>query len=268
MSAILVSPLAMSTPTESMRSGRLLRAYFTEAKCDFLSALRAPAFAIPFLVLPAAVYLFFGVLITGAAKDVPPHIADYMFSGFAVFAILGPAMFGAGVGLALERDSGLLRLKRALPAPAGSYLVAKVAMCMAFSALAAGSVVVAAVLAGKIGLSATQLMIMSAVYIVGTIPLCAIGLFIATHTSGNAAPGFANLAYFPMLYLSGLFIPLPKVLEHWTVIWPTFHVDQLALGLAGVKQFSFVDPKISAAFLIATTVLFGGLALRRLRRTG
>src|SRR5262249_37627772 len=151
---------------ESMSSGRLLRAYFKEAQYEFLHALRAPAFAIPFLVLPPAVYLFFGVLIAGGSKDAPPHIADYLFSGFSVLGILGPALFGAGVPLALERDGGLMRLKRALPLPAGCYVIAKVAMCAAFCALAAGSITVAAVLSGKISLSATQLLIMSAVFVI------------------------------------------------------------------------------------------------------
>jgi ABC-2 type transport system permease protein len=109
---------------------------------------------------------------------------------------------------------------------------------------------------------------MSLVFVAGTIPLSAVGLFIGTHTTGSAAPGFANLAYFPMLYLSGLFIPLPKVLQHWTVIWPTFHIDQLALAAAGVQQFRFIDPKIAAGVLLLTTLVFGGLALRRLQRSG
>jgi ABC-2 type transport system permease protein len=250
-----------------MRSGRLVQAYFTEAKYEFLHALRAPAFVVPFLVLPAAVYLFFGVVIAGSAKGAPPHIADYLFSGFAVMAILGPALFG-GISVAMERDGGLMRLKRALPAPSGSYLMAKVATCTVYAALAAISVLLAALIAGKIDLSAMQLLIMSVVYVLGAIPFCAISLFIATHASGNAAPAFVYLTYFPMMYLSGLFIPLPKTLEHWTVIWPTFHVDQLALAAAGLKQFRFVDPMISVAVLVATTVLFGGLALRRLQRFG
>jgi ABC-2 type transport system permease protein len=250
-----------------MHSGRLLHAYFTEAKYEFLHALRAPAFVVPFLVLPAAVYLFFGVVIAGSPKGAPPHIADYLFSGFAVFAVLGPALFG-GISVAMERDGGLLRLKRALPAPSGSYLIAKVAMCTLYAALAAITVLLAALVAGKIDLSAMQLLGMSAVYVLGAIPFCALGLFIATYASGNAAPAFVYLAYFPMVYLSGLFIPLPKTLEHWTVIWPTFHVDQLALAAAGLKQFRFVDPMISVAVLVATTALFGGLALRRLQRFG
>ena len=54
------------------------------------------------------------------------------------------------------------------------------------------------------------------------------------------------MLFLPMLWLSGLFIPLPKFLEPWAVIWPAFHLNQVALGLAGVSEFSFLPPAISA----------------------
>ena len=52
------------------------------------------------------------------------------------------------------------------------------------------------------------------------------------------------------------------------VIWPAFHLNQVALGAAGITEFSFLAPQISAAVLAGITVLFGGLAIRRLARKG
>jgi ABC-2 type transport system permease protein len=52
------------------------------------------------------------------------------------------------------------------------------------------------------------------------------------------------------------------------VIWPAFHLNQVALGWAGVSEFSFLAPGISAAVLTGVTVIFGGLAIRRLARKG
>ena len=191
-----------------------------------------------------------------------------MFSGFSVFAVMGPALFGVGCVLAIERDAGLLKLKRAQPAPGGAYLIAKMTMGMVFAAAAMSTLIVAALVAGKISLSASQLAIMTAVMIVGAIPFAAIGLFIGAYVSGSASPAFANLIFLPMLWLSGLFIPLPKFLERWAVIWPAFHLNQVALGSAGVSEFSFMPPAISAAVLVGVTVIFGGLAIRRLARIG
>jgi ABC-2 type transport system permease protein len=252
----------------TMPVGRVCGAYVSEIKYESLRMLRTPGFSIPFLVLPAPIYLFFGVVLAGSAIAEKPAVANYLFSSWLVFAAMGPALFGVGCALAMERDAGLLKLKRASPAPGGAYLAAKMATAMLLSAFAIASIVVAALVVGKISLSGTQLIIMVIAMIAGTVPLSAIGLFIGSHTSGSAAPAITNVLFLPMLWLSGLFIPLPKFLESWVVIWPAFHLNQVALGAAGVTEYSFIAPQIAAGVLAGITVLFGGLAIRRLARKG
>jgi ABC-2 type transport system permease protein len=256
--------------TGPMSLGRILRAYAQEARYEFLQALRAPAFAFPFLLLPVPLYLFFGVVMAGSSPEVlaNPALGNFIFAGWCVVSVMGPALFGVGMGIAMERDSGALKLKRALPSPPGAHLIAKMLMSMAFAALAVGLVAVSALVAGKITLSAGALASMLVVLIVGALPFCAIGLFIGAFTSSNAAPAFANLVYLPGMWLSGIFIPLPEVMRPWVVIWPAFHLDQVALGVAGVTEFSFMSPLVSTAVLVGVTVLFGGLALRRITRVG
>jgi ABC-2 type transport system permease protein len=272
MNAVVLNSPIGATSREAMSIPRVLRAYLVEAKFDFLSALRAPIFVIPFLVLPVALFLLFGVVMTP-----PEHAAEhakaadaglFLLAAFSSFAILGPSLFGVGCPIAVERDAGLLKLKRALPAPPGSYLIAKVLMQLAFAAIGVTAVAIMAGLTGKLTMSLSQLCAYDAVLVAGTIPICAIGLFIGTHASGTAAPGLTNLIFFPMMYLSGMFFPLPKFLQPWAIVWPTFHLNQVAFAAAGITQFRFFEPLMSLAALIGVTVLFGGLALRRLARVG
>lgn len=251
-----------------MPIARILRSYAKEVKYESLRMLRSPAFAIPFLLLPVPVYLFFGVMLAGPAVAKNPGVANYLFSGFCVFAVMGPSLFGAGCALAVERDAGLLNLKRAQPAPGGAYLIAKMVMSMLFAALAMASMLAAAALGDTVSLTSGQLVIMTIVMIAGAVPFCALSLLIGAYTSGTSAPAFINIVFLPMLWLSGLFIPLPKFLERWAIIWPAFHLNQVALGSAGVSEFTFLNPAISAAVLVGVTVLFGGLAMRRLASKG
>ena len=58
------------------------------------------------------------------------------------------------------------------------------------------------------------------------------------------------------------------MLRSWVVIWPAFHLNQVALAAAGVEGFRFLNPGIAVAVLVGVTVLFGGLSLRRLARVG
>jgi ABC-2 type transport system permease protein len=265
----------MNTPTlrsyrEPLALAQVVRAYVQEAKFETLAALRTPGFALPFIAVPVAIYLLFGVLIVGGAGEggeFGPGLANYLFAGFAVLAAAMPGVF-TGVTVATEREGNLLKLKRALPLPPGATIVAKVVMATGVAAIAVTLVTVAALVADKITLAPGQVLIVWAVLIVGTIPFCAMGLLLGSFGSASAAPAWGNLIFLPMMWLSGLFIPLPESLKKWVIVWPTFHLDQLALGLAGVEQFTFIPPALAAAVLIGLTVLCGGLAIRRLARVG
>jgi ABC-2 type transport system permease protein len=273
---------ADATASRPMPALRVLCAYLAEIRFEVLRMSRAPIFVIPFLALPILIYLLFGVIIAGAMPAAPPSaaaseagpwadfakdLASYLFVGLAATAVAGPALF-CGAGIAIERDLGMLRLKRAQPLPPGAYLLAKLVTQLFFCVLAAGAVACIALFFAKVTFSPLQVWIIVAVLVAGTVPLCALGLFIGTHVPGAAAPGLTQVVYFPMLYLSGLYFPLPAVLAKWAVIWPLFHMTQLAYAAVGMNKLVFVPPLISLAVLVGVTVIFGGLALNRVARRG
>jgi hypothetical protein len=65
-------------------------------------------------------------------------------------------MFGFGMFVAPESEQSLLTLKRALPAPRGSYLLAKMIMATRFAAIVMVTLVAAAVVVGRPGLTLGQ----------------------------------------------------------------------------------------------------------------
>lgn len=260
-----MNPISCARDREPLPFARVLRVYLTEAKFETLAALRTTGFALPFLIVPVAIYGLFGVVIGDGPGGA--EFADYIFAGFGVLAAAMPGIF-TGVILATEREGNLLQLKRALPLPPGATIVAKVVMAMGVAAVAITLVAGAALLGGKIQLSFAQVAIVWATLIAGTIPFCAIGLLLGARVSASAAPAWGNLLFLPMVLLSGLFLPLPEGLKRWVLLWPTFHLDQLALGLAGVEKFTYIPPAMAAAALAGVTVVCGGLAIRRLARVG
>ena len=248
-----------------MRSIALVRVYFSEAKYESLRMLRAPGFTIPFLSLPVALYLLFGVVLYGAAVAKDPKAALFIFLGFAVFGVMGPGMFGFGVTLAVECEQGLLKLKRALPVPAGAPLLAKMAMSMLFVTLVMITMAAAAPL-GHLRFTAGQVTALMVCGIAGCLPFCALGLFIGSMASAKAAPAFVNLLYLPMIYLSGILIPLPASM-HWIALAsPAYHLSQAARAAMGIASEGAAA--IHLLVLAAATVLFTALAVRRLQRVG
>ncbi len=256
---IQVGPLA---------TGRMLGAYLTEIRCEFMRMLRNPTLALPVMAVPLALYLLFAVLIAGEAITKDPSLGVFLFSAFAVMAVTMPALFGISASLAMDREMGLMRLKRAQPAPAGSWLVAKITCGVVFCVLAYLPMLAAALIAGKLVLGTGQIVLMSLGLIAGSIPFCALGLMIGALVKGSAAPGYANLIYLPGCYLSGMFFPLPQSMHWQTPIWPQFHINQLAMHAAGVTKFQFIPVQMAVGGLVAFTVLFSAVAIWRLARKG
>jgi ABC-2 type transport system permease protein len=260
--ATATAPAATSRAAVTMPFGRVCRAYLAEVKAELLRVSRLPAFVIPFMVLPIAFYLFFGLVIAGQSSTPPPPF--YLFSGFAVFGMMGPGLFGFGVGFAHERENGLLTLRRALPAPPAAQLIAKAAMAMLFCAAVMATFLVAGLTMGKVQATLGQFVAFALVCIAGSVPFCAIGLLIGMCVSGRAAPGFVNLVFLPMTYLSNIMIPLPAKIAVIAVVSPAFHLNMLALHALG--RPSPMPVVLHVAVLVAFTVVFGAAAAWRLSK--
>jgi ABC-2 type transport system permease protein len=261
---VLKNHTIAGTPT----TNRLLGAYLEEIRCEALRMLRNPALIFPVMLMPLALYALFAVVIAGEAIDKDPNLGVFLFSAFSVMAISMPALFGLSSSLAMEREMGLMRLKRAQPAPEGSWLVAKIVCGVAFGILAYLPMVMLATATGKLALSTGATANISLTLIACSIPFCAMGLMVGTLVKGSAAPGYANLIYLPGCYLSGMFFPLPKSMYWQTPIWPQFHVNQLAMHAAGVEKFQFEPLMMAAAGALGFTVLFSAVAIWRLKTKG
>ena len=248
-----------------MSRRRVIGAYLEEARSECLRYMRAPGFMLPIMLFPAMFYLLFGVLM---AKSEGADAARYLLASYGVFGVMSPGLFGFGVSLALERDGGLLTFKRALPMPPGAYLLGKMLMAMAAASVVILLLLAMALSIGHVALSLRQAGALLLTGVLGVLPFCALGMFVGTLIKGQGAPGMLQLIYLPMSFMSGLWFPLPmlpKFLQQIAPIWPSYHLDMLALAAVGMKQ----DPLLPHVLvLLGVAAGFLLLATRRLRRYG
>ena len=249
-----------------MPVARVLRLYVIEAKYETLRLLRNPSFIIPTLLFPIGFYLFFGLVLGGAQLLAHPAVSTYLYVNYGAYGVMAPGMFGFGVVLAIERQQGTFTLKRALPMPASAYLLAKMLMALLFAAVVMLLLTTTAVAIGHLHLGAARILAVIAVNMLGTLPFCAIGLFVGAIVIGQSAVAILNIIYLPTAFLGGVFFPLPKSMHSFAVMSPVYHLNQLGLSAAGVPSQG--APIIHIAVLAAVTVLFTALAIRRLARTG
>ena len=248
-----------------MSTSRLAAAYAGDIRFELTKMLRTPAFAVPTLVFPAMFYLLFGVLL---ARNNPAAGID-TFARMGVFGTMGPGLFGFAVSLAFEREHGLLKFKQALPMPPGAYLLARMVMSMLFAAIIALLLIVLAVTVGNTALDAGQAARVFVIEVLGVLPFCALGLCIGAFVSGQASPAIANLIYLPMAFLSGLWVPLqflPKAIQAAAPVWPSYHLNQLALGALDLPSTGRAGAHVAA--LAGITIVFFVIAIRRLGNRG
>ena len=206
-----------------------LRIFLLEMKYEFLKLFRNKAFSMATVGFPVMFYVLFGI----ANKHVVNNgvaIAKYMLGGYAVFGLIGSALFGIGVGLASERSAGWLELKRASPMPPLAYLVAKGATAVAFGVIITCILCAVGITFGGVKLSLWEFAYMLRIAAIGAVPFSAMGMLVGLTVPPNAAPGIVNLIYLPLSFCSGLWIPLmylPKFIQKIAPISPVYHLAQL-----------------------------------------
>ncbi|WP_189440749.1 ABC transporter permease [Rhodanobacter panaciterrae] len=248
-----------------MPRSRVIGAYLEEARSECLRYMRAPGFMLPIMLFPAMFYLLFGVLM---AKSNGADAARYLLASYGVFGVMSPGLFGFGVSLALERDGGLLTFKRALPMPPGAYLLGKMLMAMVAAGVVILLLLTMAVTLGHVALSPLQAGALLLTGMLGVLPFCALGMFVGTLIKGQGAPGMLQLIYLPMSFMSGLWFPLPmlpKFLQQIAPIWPSYHLDMVAMAAVGLNKEAILTHVL---VLLAFAIGFLLLAARRLRRNG
>jgi ABC-2 type transport system permease protein len=253
---------ATGAGTLRLRPAQRASIYVLEARAQFLSLARTPAFTIPTLVFPLMFYVFFGVVM-----GFSPTAPTYLLATYGVFGLIGPALFGFGVGFATERDSGALLLKQTTPMPAAAYLVARVAAALVFGIVIVTGLFLLGAFAADVALYRWQWMTLAGIVLSSVVPFCALGLAVGAWVKAQAAVAIVNLIYLPMAFLSGLWMPislLPGLLQDVAIVFPAYHQAQLALKVLDMDEG--VSAGIHVAIVGVFTMVFLVIAAIGFRR--
>ena len=257
-------PAAAAPIRHTRRS--VLRVYRVEAWHEFLKLVRLPIFAATTIALPLMFYVIFGITFAGEqARGV--GVTTYMLVTYGAFGVIGAALFGFGVSVAVERGQGWMRLKRVAPMPPLAYFVAKVVMSLAVATIIVLAMFTLGALVGGVRLDPQQWVAVGLALVAGALPFSAMGLAFGYLVGPNSAPAVLNLAWLPMAFASGLWIPisqLPDVVQSIAIALPPYHFVQLALGTIGASEGG--SPVVHAAAVLGFTLLFLVVAAWGFRR--
>lgn len=243
----------------------MIRVYFKEAGWELLGTFREYGYVIPLVLLPSFIFLLYGVL-GQPHGHVNLHRVFHAFSAMVTFESMSIGLFTVGVFVAMDRQNGVLRLKRLYPTPPGTYMVAKILSAMALLFLSLFLLSILLLIAN--GLPSVAAWIETIFYaVIGVAPFAAIGLTIGLYAGARAAGGIANVVMLFLGFVSGVFISmhsLPGFMQEIIMIWPSHQLYELCYGaISGAAQERLL---VHWAILSFETLIFAMIALYKWQR--
>ena len=171
------------------------------------------AFPLMFLVI------FTSLLSDGeiALRGLDFELATYYVMAEAAFGVITACYTNIAISVSFQRDLGILKRTRGTPLPAWGYLSARVlhAMIIAYIlvliTVAFGVVFYSAEV--PTGLPFLELLL---TLVVGGLSFAALALALtAVIPNADASPAIVNASILPLLFLSGIFIPIGDVAPAW-----------------------------------------------------
>lgn len=219
---------------------------------------RNPASAFFTFSFPLMFLVIFTSLLGHHSISVSPtrsvDLSTYYVVSMAAYAVISACYNNIAIGLAIQRDSGVLKRTRGTPIPSGIYILGRLVHALFVSVIlvaitaAYGTLFYHASL--PTGWSLVKFLVM---LIVGALTFCALGFAITcVIPNADAAPAIVNASILPLLFLSGIFIALSSNAPTW-MVWVAriFPIRHFALGMqAGFvgTTFNWMDVVIVAAW--------------------
>jgi ABC-2 type transport system permease protein len=213
------------------------------------------AFAYPLMFLVIFTSIFRNSDVKYGAGRV--NEATFYVPGMAALAVITVCFNNIAVGITFQRDSGVLKRLDGTPLPSASFIGARILHAVLVSALL---VVITAAFGRALysadiptGVTLLRMLVMLAV---GAAAFCALGFAIsAVIPNADASLPIVNAIILPLLFLSGVFIPLGSNPPTWMAwVGRIFPVRHFLSGMqAGFLSgpFSWTDFLLVAAWGLA-----------------
>ena len=188
------------------------------------------AFPLMFLVIFTALLGQGRVLVGGHVV----HQSAYYVAAMGAYAVISASYNNLATSLAFQRDAGVLKRTNGTPLPASVYFTAKVVHALLISVLLVAITVAFGRLAYQAEIPTGAALVRFLVTVmVGAASFSALGFAVTVVIpNADAAAPIVNATILPLLFLSGIFIPLGDGAPAWiTWIANIFPVKHFADGI-------------------------------------
>ena len=168
--------------------------------------------------------------------------STYYIPAIAAFSIITATYTNLAISVTFLRELGILKRIRGTPMPARSYLTARILHAALMSLLLVVIVTGFGVAFYHAHVTARTLPAFIATVVVGAASFSALGLALTSVIpNADASPAVTNASILPLLFLSGVFIPLPAHTTWYVLVakvFPIYHFVQAMLAAFFLPQGS------------------------------
>jgi ABC-2 type transport system permease protein len=257
----------MTTVASGQRAGRRrsLDLLAHQVRYEQLSFWRNPQSAVFTFVFPVVFVVIIGALFRAAGASSyfdGVSAVQYYVPTIAALSVVGSCYGQLAVALAARRQNGILKRVRATPLPAWAYFAGLLAHCVLVSFVDIALIIGIGRVYGMPLPSDWPAIALTLV--VGAASFCALGVAVASVISNaEAAPAVAQLVLFPLLFVSGTYLPIHSETLNRVAGWlPVRPFNEVLLGLIG----QHADPDWrDVGVLLVWGVAGAFIAVRRFR---
>jgi len=211
-------------------------------------------FAFPLMFLVIFTAIFGGTTSTpfGEIKT-----SNYYIPAIGTFSIITATYTNLAISMTFLRDAGILKRIRGTPLPGWAYMAGRILHAILVSILLVAIVIAFGVLFYDAKVPTDRLVPFIVTIIVGAASFSALGLAVTTIVpNADAAPAVVNATVLPLLFLSGVFIPLQPGNPWYVVLakfFPVYHFSHAMLaayfgGLTGESAWQWNDLLVMAVW--------------------
>jgi ABC-2 type transport system permease protein len=219
---------------------------------------RNPASAFFIFAFPLMFLVIFTALLGHGTLRISPtqvvNVSTYYVAAMASFGVISACYTNIAISVSFQRDTGVLKRINGTPLPSSAFLGARMVQALLVAIL----LVVITAAFGRVFYSASvpaglTLLRFLVILLVGAASFCALGFAItAVIPNADAAPAIVNASILPLLFLSGVFIPLGSNAPAWIVwiarIFPVWHFAKGMQASFLGTAFSWTDVLVVAAW--------------------
>jgi ABC-2 type transport system permease protein len=210
-----------------------VRLVLHQARYDLLAFLRNTQARFFTLALPVIfMVIFVGVFGNDVIGAHHVKAATYYVPGLSALAIIASSFVNLVIAVTTQRETGILKRRRATPVPAWVLIAGRTLTAMAISLVVMAVLLVVGRVAFGVHLPTTAIPGVLLTAILGSVTFCILGYAISTLISdADAAQPAVQAITLPLYFISGVFIPNVQLPRWLGRIGEVFPVQHLADGL-------------------------------------